>query len=57
MKKSRNKGGRPPLGSARKQSYTVSTRLDIRGHIHLKSLTRKSGKQPSQIIRELIAKG
>lgn len=57
MKREFNRGGRPSLSAARRQKYIVSTRLDTPLYLQLKSLARQSGKQPAQIIRELIELG
>ncbi len=57
MKREYDKGGRPKIGEGRKQKYIVSTRLDTPLYLQLKSLARQSGKQPAQIIRELIELG
>ena len=56
MKREFNRGGRPTLSAAQRQKYIVSTRLDTPLYLQLKSL-RQSGKQPAQIIRELIELG
>lgn len=57
MKREFNRGGRPALSAAQRQKYIVSTRLDTPLYLQLKSLARQSGKQPAQIVRELIALG
>lgn len=57
MKREFNRGGRPSLSAAQRQKYIVSTRLDTPLYLQLKSLARQSGKQPAQIIRELIELG
>lgn len=57
MKREFNRGGRPALNAAQRQKYIVSTRLDTPSYLQLKSLARQSGKQPAQIIRELIGRG
>lgn len=57
MKREFNRGGRPALSAAQRQKYIVSTRLDTPLYLQLKSLARQSGKQPAQIIRELIELG
>ena len=57
MKREFNRGGRPSLSAAQRQKYIVSTRLDTPLYLQLKSLARQSGKQPAQIVRELIELG
>lgn len=45
------------MDATQRQKYIVSTRLDSPLYFQLKSLARQSGKQPAQIIRELIGRG
>lgn len=57
MKREFNRGGCSSLSAAQRQKYIISTRLDTPLYLQLKTLARKSGKQPAQIILELIELG
>lgn len=45
------------MDATQRQKYIVSTRLDSPLYSQLKTLASQSGKQPAQIIRELIGRG
>jgi predicted DNA-binding protein len=57
MKKEKNKGGRPTLGTAAKRKYIVSTRLDTEYYFRLKALIRQSGLPAAEVMRQLISCG
>ena len=57
MKHPKHTGGRPPLGTARKQEYRITLRLDTEHKLRLQALARAAGRPRTEVLRQLIAAG
>ena len=51
------KGGRPPLGRARKQEYRITLRCNTAGNFKLRALARAAGIPRTEVLRQLILNG
>ena len=52
-----NKGGRPPLGRARKQEYRITLRYNTACNFKLRALARAAGIPRTEVLRQLILNG
>ena len=51
------KGGRPPLGRARKQEYRITLRCNTACNFKLRALARAAGIPRTEVLRQLILNG
>lgn len=51
------KGGRPPLGRARKQEYRITLRCNTACNFKLRALARAAGTTRTEVLRQLILNG
>lgn len=51
------KGGRPPLGRARKQEYRITLRCNTACNFKLRALARAAGIPRTEVLRQLILHG
>ena len=51
------KGGRPPLGRARKQEYRITLRCNTACNFKLRALARAAGIPRTEVLRQLILYG